>query len=523
MRSLTVLALAALFACGCSASIPSAPEPGAPSGWVIEWGTLSTREADSYLNVTNFAIPAIKVTIKSFVPMQSISLTLSLKNTTGYSPKNFCIAFGCPVENPDGMTDRGSAAPWDYRLFNEGLPIAPGGEYVVDVTLDISGTGIAFDYYVMGLFGPDPLDEEFVYENSNDWYSPGNHDIMLAELNGAAVDTGLDGKWPMISGNGKYIAAVKDPQGEAYFVVKNTFTGATEEIHLTIPGFTGVAVAWGVFSYDGRWFVYEGGKVPYRCYLYLRDMDTGETTIIEGSPDGNEICMAFGMDISGDGSLVSYAYNDDPTSSETYANIRVYDIATGAKTQLSENFNEECDTSLNYRGTRLSYRRGYRIPWDEVHEGDAVMHGMDRLAAWRHGEMPYERPVRICEVSYVTVYELHAVDLLTGQDNVVADYVESPPNYITDARMDWAGNFIVFCDQHDQIYSTFSTVYAAAFDGSQIYQMTDDTSYYKLLPFISGDSFYGGWDILYGNGIWATDRATGWQAVNVGMWPDNGV
>jgi hypothetical protein len=524
MRYLVIIAAAALLIGGCSAAGPMTPESENPSGWVIEWGTSSEREAHSYFNVTSYAIPAIKVTINSFVPMQSLGLTLSLTNTTSYTPRNLCIAFECPVEDPDGMTDRGSPVPWDYMLFNEGLPLEFGNEYVIDVVLDISETGIGFDYYVMGLFGSDPHNEKFVYENSNDWYSMGNNDIMLGELNGANVDTGLDGKWPMISGNGKYIAAVKDPSGEAYFVIKNTITQQVSEIHITIPGVPGCAAAWGVFSYDGRYFVYAGGAPPYRSYLYLRDMDTGETTLIEGAADGTEICAAFGMDISGDGSMISYAFNDEPTSAYSYANIKTYNVATGEKIQLTDNDNEECDTSLNFRGDRLSYRRGYMILWDDIHGGQAVVNNkMDSFIKFRHGEMPYEKSGRTAQTSYVTVYELRAVDLVTSSDNVIADYVESPPNYIKDARMDWAGNFIVYRDQPDQIYSTYTTVYAAAFDGLEIFQMTNDSSYYKMVPFISGDSLYGGWDVLYGTGVWATDRVSTWKAVDVGMWPDNGV
>lgn len=509
---------------GCSSSMPTSPEADAPSGWVVEYGDASLREANPYIDITTYAMPAIHIKIDAFVPHELLELTLTLTNSTIFTPRNVDIAFSCPMEDPDGMTDRYSEIPWDFRLFNDGDPVLTGVPYEVDIHLDISEGGLTFGYFIMGLFGPDPLDETFVYEDSNNWYDFGNHNIMLGKMNGTATDTGIDGKWPMISGNGRFIAAVVNPGIGSHFVIKDTETEELTEIHIDIPGVDNERAGWGIFDYEGNYFVYMAGQPQYREYLYMRDMNTGETTIIEGSMDGSEICAAFGIDISGDGTMVSYTCNDNPTDMYSYFNIRTYNTVTKEKIQITNNEKEDCDTTINYDGTRMAYRRGYLIPYNEIHGGAAVGGDAMRYMTIRQGGIPDDYLVRKAATSYITIYELHTVDLITGEDIVVADKVEDPPNFVTDCRMDWAGNWIVYRDQEDQMFSTYTTIYAVSFDGSETYALTDDTTHFKMVPFISGDGLYGGWDVFMGSGgIYATDLDGIFKPIDVGMWPDIGV
>ena len=521
-RYLALLAILILAACGCSKGVPVAPATDSPSGWVVESGTLSMREANPYLDITEQALPRIRVQVDKYIPMKILELTLTLTNDTAYTPRNLAVAFEVPLAEPDGMTDRGSNIPWNFRLFNGGDKILKGVPYEADVHLDISHSGLGFEFYVIGLIGNDPLNEKFVYEESNDWYDMGNHAIRLGRMNGSYEDTGLTGKFPMISGNGRYVAVVKLPAATAYFVIKDTWTGDTTEIHCSIPGCSSCRVGWGVFDYEGKYFVYMAGQKQYREYLWLRNMETGSTELIEGAFDGSQICAAFGVDISGDGTMVSYNYDDNPISMYSFFQIRTYDILTGEKKQWTNGDNENCDTSINYNGTRVSYRCGYFVP--PIKGGDAAMPSMDYHTSLRQGEIPFSSLVRHGDVSIYVVYELRSIDLITGEDRLLVEKVVDPPNYVCDARMDWAGNWIIYRDQPHQWMSTYTTVYAIRFDGSEKIQLTNDTTHYKMVPFMSGDFFYAGWDIYMGEGgIWASDFDDSWEAINVGMWPDNGV
>ena len=150
--------------------------------------------------------------------------------------------------------------------------------------------------------------------------------------------------------------------------------------------------------------------------------------------------------------------------------------------------------------------------------------GSDYHMKVRAGEVPSSSLERNAAVSYFVVYELRTLDVGTGLDRVVANYVVDPPNYICDARMDWAGNWVIYRDQPDQMYSTFSNVYMVSFDGSQAIQVTNESSKFKYFPFMSGDALYAGWDVFMGpGGIEATDFDSIWKPVSVGMYPDNGV
>ncbi len=524
-RWLAVLSILILAACGCSKA--AMIDPGSTddtSGWVIEKGEVSVREANPYLDVTSTALPRIQVQVDKYIPNKVLELTLTLVNNTAYVPRNVALAFDVPLENPDGMTDKGSDIPWNFRMINGGDPINPGGQSVVDVHLDISTSGLSFKYYVMALIGEDPLNEKFVYEENNDWYDfASEHPIRLASMNGESEAVGINGRFPMMSGNGRYIAAVKLPQDSAWFRIKDTWTGEITDIHCEIPGCPGCGcrVGWGVFDYEGKYFVYMAGQKQLREYLWLRNMETGETTLIEGSMDGSEIVAAFAVDISGDGTMVSYCCDDDPINMYSYFDLCTYNIVTGEKIQWANTDNEDCDTSINWDGTRLSYRRGYFVP--DIKGGSASF-GMDYHTAVRNGEIPFSSLSRNANVSIYCVYELRCLDLTTGEDRVLAEKQDDPPNYICDARMDWAGNWIIYKDQPDQFYSTFSNIYMAAFDGSGIIPVTSGSSEFKYFPFMSGDALYAGWDIFMGSGgIYATDFGAKWKAINVGMYPDNGV
>ena len=476
MKQTYVLLIAILLIAGCANAVT------APENIEIEF-----RYCEAYVDVTGPALPLIHYTVMGFGDGK-VTLELTLSNQTQFRPRNFQLIWNGDVENEDGMTRRGFGTWHDYTLFNDGYAVGPGS-YIEYVTVEFPVTPV----YVWGLFGPDPRDGKFICEDSNNYYDYyGNHGVAIYEFNGHATDTGLRGRFPVMSYGAEWIACITNPYSGGYARLKNMSTGEVIDIQPPQIGGTDMEMYELELSIDGRYLAFKSGVPQTQDYLYLYDIGAGTITMVEASTDGSLMCAAMFPHFSGDGRYLFYSYNDNPVWLTTPWNVRRYDIASK---QIAE-ITDYPETEFPDRPAKISVE-------DVNYDGSEVLY---RYGTTENG---------------ITAYDIHLLKPETGEDIILVD--TGGEEYIEWATMGLGGHEVYYNYSPTQEFRIERDVY-------KVDKLTLETSLVLATVNEECTLFYDeqnrilGMDYVWGSpGIWGWSFADKdlWQVTGTGMFPRN--
>lgn len=150
-----------------------------------------------------------------------------------------------------------------------------------------------------------------------------------------------------ISGNGRFACYWGEKYGVWQVLVSNLETGEQFIASSTSDGKPGIGNSWFCsMSYDGRYVVFDSGSYLVlgdtngQFDVYLKDLQTGETTLISGINGRSGNGKSGGGTISSDGRYVAFhseASNLIEGDHNKSADVFLYEVATGNLTMVSVN------------------------------------------------------------------------------------------------------------------------------------------------------------------------------------------
>jgi len=481
------------------------------------------REVNPYLDVTN-QVWEEYLTLESYeINYPNLTVHFSFANTTDYRPQNLMLITKMDMVNKNGMTEKGFGHPHDYYLINDGNRIEKT-TYEFDIEFDVSG-GLSYDLYVYGLFGPtslyDPLESQFVYEQTNDPYDYADNVLCKAKLNGQFEVIPLVGKYPAMSGNGEWVCAPNISTGSLQIL--EIATGDVETVTPMYP------VRYALMDYSGELCVYQYGESqhPYRNYIGLYNTSTGENRIVEGSDDGSNVIVAKSAHISGNGEWLVYNLCENLFNGEAW-NLWLYHIPTGDKTQLT--FyppgeiligipgDEAWPEGINWDGSDIIYRHGY---FTEVGGGFAP----GSLPRYDYGPKSGQIIPNLdgWGVSYMMVYD--AANYNRAADIHTSIWTSDGDDYLLDAALPWGGDWAYVLYSPSQLTVVDLHVYRANIVTGEIQSVWLDGGNQNGIT-CTGDGLYTAWFDTWGSsGIHGFSSANGYigKIIQTGMWPNAGI